>query len=337
MSSPVIDPTPNSINRCTRATSRQLKWSVLWCLLMCNALSVLAQVPPATIPVRPVASEAAPNPEKDVLALADIERLVALERERLGPIAQGSMAQTPSSPTFQTESAPDLPPNQMLVSEGITLAIPVGLGHVNRLRAPFEAFRVLHQSTATVKKQGASLYVTPIERHSFAVYLEEKAPPHRSIGLLLQPHPALPPVQVALNWEGTPGLTDAEHNGPVDDHVAQLRHVLRTLALGRTPTGMVMRPVQDWEHAPDCGIPGLQVDPLRVVQGAEFRVVIFRASNLSAAPLEIREEACWIPGVLAVAAFPESILPVGGHSELFLVIRNRPANSSLTDTTLGAL
>ncbi|MBK8284931.1 MAG: type-F conjugative transfer system secretin TraK [Ahniella sp.] len=295
-----------------------------WCLLLISPSLWAADLSPPSLPIRALepnqTTEPTPNP--DVLALADIERLVAAERTRLGTLPQVS----PVGPAAESP-APALPPGQIAVTEGVTLAFPVGMGQINRIRTPFREFRVLHQSTATVKKQGHSLYVTPLDGQPFAVYVEDKDPPHRTIGVLLRPHGSLPPVQVQLTLSGTPTSTTTQSAGPVETHFARLRQTLRTVAQGLVPQGFFERMPRSDDPEFGCAIPGFRMQPDRVVEGSELLVLITHVTNQSIETLEIDESVCVAPGLLAVATFPDAVVAAGGHTTLMQVYRHERVRS----------
>ena len=309
-----------------------------WCLFLLFAPSLWAQDPsPSSLPIRVPVQAASPEAESgpDVLALADIERLVGAERARLEALSEAQVEHSYPSPI------PELPPGDMSVTEGVTLAIPIGLGQINRLRTPFREFRVLHQSTATVRKQGSALYVTPMDALPFAVYLEDKDPPNRTIGLLLRPNVSLPPVQVQLALSGFAAETSAAASGPVEPHVGRLRQVLRSVAQGLTPAGYVERLPRSDDPLASCAIPGLSMQRDHVIEGVELLVLVFRVTNQSAEAMAIDEAACAAPGLLAVATFPDVVVPAGGNTISMQVYRRTVGLSASplrfsTSTSAGA-
>lgn len=276
-----------------------------WCLFVGSTASAGTAFPGLPIETAPVASD-------KTMSLAELDRLVAAERQRLEAVARPQPQ--PAAPT----APPAPPPGRLVVTEGITTAIAVGLGHVNRLRTPFAAFRVLHQSSATISKQGAALYVTPADARPLTVFIEDKQPPHRAIGLLLRPHAELPPVQVALEMEGAPQAGSIRSESGTSAFPDHIRDLLRRIAMGQLPAGFTRHPA-DVASTPDCGMPGISVEALAVVASHDYRIVLSRVRNETAMTLAFDESACADDQTLAVATYPEQWLVPGGMLSLMQV------------------
>lgn len=252
------------------------------------------------------------------LDLEDIDRLVAEERARLGDAI-------PSSPS-KTLPAPSVPKPKIDVEFGRTVSISIGLAQVNRFVAPFKSIRIQHQSSATVRKQGEVIYVSPSDTTPFALYIEDQTDPRRTIGLLLRPHPDVPPVQVELSVPGFVASAGPVSRDKAPSHILALRSVLRDLASGDIPTGYSLAAfAPDLHPAPRCAVPGLSVVPAQVVSGAELMVVIARIENTSSGTLELDEPSCADRDVAAIAAWPSAVLSPSGTAELMLVYRNPSA------------
>lgn len=254
------------------------------------------------------------------LALADIERLVADERARL--------QSTPVSGPAVTSGA--VPPSIVDVTGGTTTTLDIGLSQLNRIAVPFGDFNVLHQSSASVQKQGHAIYVSASEPLPFSVYIEERVPPHRTIGVLFRPVPGMPPVQVALMWSGRDtGLAyDAEDNTTVNgDFVSRIRTLLEQVARDGQPEGMTPRAHRHGDPDPGCRIAGLFVKPTDVLVDRDWMVLVGQAHNLGAMPVDVREEACAGPGVLAVATYPVQHVDPGQRTRVMWVFEAPPAPS----------
>ncbi|WP_170113484.1 TraK domain-containing protein [Ahniella affigens] len=248
------------------------------------------------------------------LDLDDIDRLVAEERARLGTAVPSS----PGRPLV----APTVPKPKVDVEFGRTVSISVGLGQVNRFVAPFKAIRIQHQSTATVRKQGEVIYVSPTDTTPFALYIEDQSDPRRTIGLLIRPHPDVPPVQVELSVPGYVAAAGPISRGKAPSHILALRSLLRDLATGEIPPGYSLSAFEpDLYPAPRCAVPGLAFVPSQVVTGGEMMVVIARIENTSSGVLELDEASCADRDVAAIAMWPSALLPPSGSAELMFVYR----------------
>lgn len=258
----------------------------------------------------------APVELSPTLTIAEIDRMVANERQRLEQEVNREQApdQADSGPV------PELPPGRITVSEGITTAIPVGLGHVNRLQTPFASFRVLHQSNATLSKQGQALYVTPVDARPLTLFIEDKRPPHKAIGVLLRPHPDLPPIQVALELDGVAATAPATGRSG-GGHVDQVSELLRRIARGELPPGFMRHPAHGAD-TPDCRWPGLVIEPIAVVSNRDYRILLTRVRNDTAMALAFDESRCADEQSIAAATFPEQWIVPGGMVSMMLVRAN---------------
>lgn len=219
------------------------------------------------------------------------------------------------------------PPPQIKVKRGITEMIPIAAGHVNRFRTPFANLRIETTSQAAIKKDGDTFYITADTTAPVSLFVVDRDAPDNAIMLLLKPVMNFAPVDVKLDLDGytvsAPTAPTKAVAWETSTPFAQtIKSVFRTLALGDLPTGYGMRPWKANESpAIRCDITGLGVTPVQHVSGASLVVVVARAVNRDVFPLEIEEEACGTPGVLAVAAWPETRLAPGQATELYIAYR----------------
>lgn len=305
-------------------------------LILISTLSIAGSATAQSLPglpIAPVANPSANTPASapaEELTLVDLDRLVAAERERLAGVAEPTnrAASVPATPV------PDLPPAELDVSVGKTVSLGLGLQQVSRIQAPFAELRIQHQSTASIKKQGSVVYISPADTTPFVIYLEDRHDPNRSVGLLLRPHAALPPVQVRLNLPGVIQATPIVVTEPVSaGHQARIRSVLRAIVLEQVPAGFSQAPIQDHDPIIDCQIPGLQFEPLAAWHGTDMSVLTARVDNVSVGVIAIDESACATDQVLAVAAYPDTELWPGTSSELLVVFH---AGSRRSDAVTDA-
>lgn len=293
-------------------------------LLASTGLSRASELAAPGLPIKPAAATPAATPTaapaENVLALDDIDRLVAEERARLQSV--------PAVATSMRLAPPVVPPPRVEVAIGVTSTLSVGLNQVNRIVAPFNDLRVQHQSNATAKKQGSVVYITPTDTQPFVVYLEDKTDPTRTIGLLLRPHPDMPPVQVALDLPGYVPSAPVLEAPEAPDHIAGVRRVLRDLAAGQVPQGYALRGFGPGDPEPRCVIPGVLVRPAQVVSGGTLVVVVAHIENTSAGDIALEEAACADDAVVAVAAYPYTELAPGQAGELMVAYRARPVDAA---------
>ncbi|WP_170113353.1 TraK domain-containing protein [Ahniella affigens] len=307
-------------------------------LMMISAMTLVGQVTAQTLPGLPIAPVANPtatvpmqSPAEE-LSLADLDRLVAAERERLASMPASGHTPTNGQPT----PVPDLPPPELDVSVGKTVSIGLGVQQVSRIQSPFADLRIQHQSTASIKKQGSVVYISPADTTPFVIYLEDRHDSNRTVGLLVRPHAALPPVQVRLNLAGASLASPVIATEPVSaGHQARIRSVLRAIALDAAPSGFSAAPISDLDPPITCRIPGLHIERQNAWHGSDMTVLTARADNASAGIIVIDESACANAQVLAVAAYPDTELWPGTSTTLMVVVHGE-ASATAGAATIGA-
>lgn len=219
------------------------------------------------------------------------------------------------------------------VRPGVNQVVRVSAGHLNRIVTPFRHPQV--RTTAgnlTTEVSGPVVYVSGPPERPATLFITEKGSEEVALSLTLVPD-AVAPRQIRLDVIGADGAplrmsgaqTDAERAYPYPEAIKRL---LRELALGRVPAGYALAAGAP-PAPPYCRQQGVSFDFAQAMEGQRFQVVVGRATNVSADPLEIFDDACLTePRVAAVAAWPSVLIGPGERTEVYVVLRELPAAAS---------
>jgi conjugal transfer pilus assembly protein TraK len=106
---------------------------------------------------------------------------------------------------------------------------------------------------------------------------------------------------------------------------------MRELAMNRIPAGYGLRNPVDSDPRVICKIPGLKLESGQTLDGHNVIVIVNKATNTNAAPLEVNAGACYRPDVLSVAVWPHILLQPGQATELYVLFK-RPDPKAQTST-----
>ena len=263
-----------------------------------------------------------------------------------GAVAAGASITPPTIPTREAaETAqekdsdePSTPESRSVitVADASTQIIPIALNHLNRIVTPFSNPLVRTVSAAEIERRGHVLYVATGHSAPVTMFVTEAGREDVAISLTLWPR-KIPPREIVLQL--APSYAMAV--GPVasgnatefeaQPYVKVIRDLMRKTAVGEVPPGYRLRARADTDPGIFCADPQLRVTPAQVIEGQRYIVTVSKVTNISANNVEIIEDRCHMPGVLAVAAFPAVFLPPGGNTEMYTVhqkIRLRNTNRS---------
>jgi len=260
----------------------------------------------------------------------------ALAKIKAGAVQRGSRSPSTSLEVVQ-------------VSPGRNETITVAGDHLNRIVTPFENPVAHTVDKAKVKVDGNSLYVSlGKDDGPAALFITEEGEQDPSISLTLLPK-EVPPREVRLklngNWPVSVGAggVSAVSGGKAArwekslPYEAAIEEVLRRTALGEVPPGYSLRDYFNYDPQVSCRLPA-QIEPRQVLEGHNFLVVVSRMTNRSPSSLTVTEEACYRPGVRAVAVWPRVRLEPRQTAELYLVFqRTSPRPPRLRPNVLGLL
>lgn len=301
----------------------------------------MAQVP--GMPVRPVATpieQPESHPDAALLAADELEGPVTpaadpiLAASELRDQVASVQATLPSAAQSGTASRPS--PSSLTLTSGRNEIVQIARSQPNRFITPFDVpvVRFANELT-TVDIEGRQVYVTTTSRSPVTIYIEDDSNPENAFVLTLMPR-EVPAVSMTLRMEGLqPGripasIQHAQAHEQSDHFVAVLRDTFKTLAQGAVPSGYGLTQTVDRRGAPECLMPGMQMEPGQTVTGSEFIVYVARLTNVSRIPQSVDEESCAADSVLAVAAWPYVELMPGQSTELYVATRRYappPANA----------
>lgn len=209
------------------------------------------------------------------------------------------------------------------VREGVTEIIPISSGFVNRITTPFNKPKVITAQDVKVQAEGRSVYVTASGSKPVGLFITASDPQDdRTISLGLHPK-AIPPRTISLTYDGESKATRVaafkrasgwETETP---YTSTIMRLMASAARQRVPGGYSL---EKSKTVVACDIPGLRLSPGQVLDGANLALIIMVAKNTSGAPLTIKEDRCFQPGVAAVSAWPNVNLNAGEETELYVAV-----------------
>lgn len=236
----------------------------------------------------------------------------------------------------------------VMVTPGRNVRINIAADHLNRIVTPFEDPAIHTVDKAKTRVDGNSLYVSlGKDDGQAAMFITEKGQDDPSISLTLVPT-EMAPKEVRLkmdgNWPVTIGGGAVSPTGKAakweqkqPSYVDLIEKVLKHTALGEIPQGYNLRDYFNYDPKVTCRLP-VQIEPRQVLEGSSFLVVISRITNRSPSPLLVNEEACYRPGVRAVAVWPRVRIEPRQTAELYTVLqRSAPQAPRVRPSVLNLL
>ena len=253
------------------------------------------------------------------------------------PTGQGvvGLPATPAAPPVTEKRPPRLkssaPPREITVASGANTVFSVALFHVNRIVTPFRTPEIRTSSAATMTVENGILYVTTQAEDPIGLFIFDKANPDQAISLTLNPA-AISPVSVKINLEGysvsqpsylVAGNPKEAHSWETQDpYIETVKTLFKDLASNRIPDGYGLSQLQGrYAFMPNCQMPGLQIVPMQLVEGAEITAVIAKVTNKNYNPVEVNESACQSPRLIGAAAWPRTLLNPGESTELYIALQ----------------
>lgn len=256
--------------------------------------------------------------------------------EDLPAVPAAYVAPAPRKPTVPVETRQDV-----VVSNGANVLIPISRGQINRIVTPFENPQIQTVSTAELEVASNVVYVTPSDDMPVTMFITPEDDEGIAVSLTLLPQ-SIPPIQANLLFSqavpgsagGAPGHQTIAMGGIGYSGQAKrwersqpfmdtLRDMMRELALGNLPRGYTLANMLTGTGIPSCKQDGVSYDfsKSQFILGHDFRIFIAVAQNQSSQNVEVSHSACTHPNRAAVAFWPHEILEPGQKTEVFLVTR----------------
>ena len=271
------------------------------------------------------------------VAGADVgQRAPATEQVAPGGTGVTGMPAPVAVPAASEKRPPRLkssaPPLELTVAPGANTVFSVALFHVNRIVTPFRNPEVRTSSAATMTVESGIVYVTTQTEDPIGLFVFDKHNPDQAISLTLNPA-AISPVSVRVNLTGYSDTQPAyvisgnqkraqtwEQASP---YVETIKALFKELAAQRVPEGYGLSALRGrYAGMPDCAMPGLQIVPSQLVEGAEITAIVAKVVNQSYQPLEVNEAACRSPRFLGAATWPKTLLNPGEATELYIAVQS---------------
>jgi len=215
---------------------------------------------------------------------------------------------------------------------GKNAAWVIAKDHINRIVTPFAKPSLRTTSTASTSIEGPIVYIAAPTTDPISLFIFDESDPEQAISLTLTPQENRAPVSTRVNligWEKERARSRVpaeperalarERQHPYLETLAEL---LRDVAKGQVPDGYGFEVLSGEAQpgAPVCEMPGIHVQPLQRLTGADFQIWVSRAVNAGHYSVAIQEERCTGTQLRAVAAWPLTSLNVGESTELYLLV-----------------
>ena len=194
------------------------------------------------------------------------------------------------------------------VEFGKNIMIPVALGFTNRFVTPFADPVVVSTSLSMAGQNGTgevlirnnTVYVSTTKDYPVTMFITQRDSEQYAISLTLLPR-RIPPREIVFTIDGYTAARTAEHKEPGagrdDSRTAQIKSVLRAVALNEIPSGF-----------------GGQL-----LTGSRFDVLIGTVRNRGTSVVQTDEKICAGRGTAAVALWPRIMLQPGESTEIYVV------------------
>jgi len=272
-----------------------------------------------------------------VMPLSEVTRL---------PDAQAEPARVPSAQSFAPdEDAAELkprprpvarrvstPPAEVTMEPGKNASWVIARDHINRIVTPFAKPSLRTTSTASTSIEGSIVYIAAPTTDPISLFIFDESDPEQAISLTLTPQDNHAPVSTRVNligWEKERARSRLPAN-PEQALARERQHpyletlaaLLRDVARGQVPDGYGYEALsgEPQPGAPVCDMPGIHIQPLQRLTGADFQIWVARAVNTGHYSVAIQEERCTRTQLRAVAAWPLTTLNVGDSTELYMLV-----------------
>lgn len=219
-------------------------------------------------------------------------------------------------------------PFVMSIEPGINQLIPISIGHYNRIVTPFEKPFINTVSDATIEVHKNIIYVATSDDTPVTMFISPDIDDESmALSLTLAPK-KIPPIEANLKLDeevvaNFPIRTKAKKWEESQPYVDGVVTAMRTLALGDIPDGYAMSKMRQGDAYPTCLQKGMTYDFAngQYLRGHHFNIAIGTIRNTSSTTMEINEYSCIDGSIVAVSAWPETVLQPGKASELFVMMR----------------
>ena len=218
------------------------------------------------------------------------------------------------------------------VEFGKNIMIPVALGFTNRFVTPFADPVVVSTSLSMAGQNGTgevlirnnTVYVSTTKDYPVTMFITQRDSEQYAISLTLLPR-RIPPREIVFTIDGYTAVRTAEHKEPGagrdDSRTAQIKSVLRAVALNEIPSGFELQNITPGSYRPDCsgGDAEVSFDGGQLLTGSRFDVLIGTVRNRGTSVVQTDEKICAGRGTAAVALWPRIMLQPGESTEIYVV------------------
>ncbi|RYY74442.1 MAG: conjugal transfer protein TraK [Gammaproteobacteria bacterium] len=239
-------------------------------------------------------------------------------------VAKANVAKAPTQNTVGNGKLLINNDTQINIRPGVNEIISISKGYMNRIVTPYSEPKAMATQKGAVTVKDNVLYVITKDSSPLSVFITEGDSQEEAISITLIPQ-EIPPREITLRNSGSQSQSTsqnlvAEKWEKAQPYLSTLEELLRTLALGKLPTGYKFQNAVEGE-LPRCRQAGLDANFLvgQMLTGHNLSVFIGVLTNTSDKPIEFSEASCGDWDVAAVSAFPSHTLQPGKKSEVYVV------------------
>lgn len=214
---------------------------------------------------------------------------------------------------------------------GVTEIVPIAKGQINRIVTPFEKPNGVSSATGLkITVQGQALFVATNVDEPAGLFIVDEKNPEAAISVTLIPSD-IPPREVFISlspnadipkFSKSSSSSNANNErGEIMPHEESLKNLMRELAFGELPSGYSLSDPKK-ENVSKCYQKGFRITLGQVLEGANNqRILVFLAKNISGKDLLFDEQSCYRKGVVAISAWPETLVSKNKETEVFVYLR----------------
>jgi hypothetical protein len=232
------------------------------------------------------------------------------------------------------------------LDSGENRVLPISLGNFNRFVTPFDDPKVYSTCSETDCKsfvESNVVFFATANKQPRGLFISPSDNPSVSISVTVKPDALINPQEYSITVSNyapqteevvisDPGAArDFEGMGQ-SKYMTWIRKTFDIVARGEIPPGYS---VADPDTSMNCRLEGLDTQPGQVLNGARYRIDVYKVTNTQNYVQQVSESACFDEGVKFVFTLPNPKVSPGDSLELF-VMRTKPKeNFNLRPKLIG--
>jgi hypothetical protein len=220
------------------------------------------------------------------------------------------------------------------LDSGENRILPISLGNFNRFVTPFDDPKVYSTCSETDCKsfvESNVVFFATANKQPRGLFISPSDNPSISISVTVKPDALINPQEYSININNYAPQTEEVVTSDPDaakdfegmgqsKYMTWIRKTFDIVARGEIPPGYS---VADPDTSMDCRLDGLDTRPGQVLNGARYRIDVYKVTNTENYVQQVSESACFDEGVKFVFTLPNPKVSPGDSLELF-VMRTKP-------------